>query len=560
MKTKNSPSPMAKWLALAAAIAIPLAAATASAQTQTQGQSQSQPTATDTAEQPPLPAGRPSPQEMLDALGISGYADPWIVRPGQSVEIMASTKDPQFEATLVRVIHGDADPLGPGIKVEALENPANGQHEGRYQTLPLGSYVKIEDDRSLSLDGSFTLTAWVAPTTIPGSDLNPMAGPSTPVGTPRPQGILTKWSQGSGTGYGLVIDEKGRLALWIAGAEDKAARVSTDVAMRPWTPGFNTWEVGGAEAGSPIMANESGWYFVAASYNAQTGQVQLYQQPVRRLPDNTATVVSERVEITGLTNADCPVLIAAYWPGAETGQCGEWPVGFLNGKIDNPRVYGRALSREEIQAIRECGATRPAAIASWNFSERISSREIVDASAVAGRANGVTVNNPVRAVTGHDWQAGTMNWTHAPGQYGGIYFHQDDLGDSRWEPSVRFETPEDARSGYYAAKLQAGEDTYYVPFFVVPKRGTHRSNIAFLVPTFSYLAYGSTGGMWNTWMSMYDVHADGSGVVYSSHLRPLTDQRVMATGPNGEGVPWAYDADTHIVDWLHRAGQVPAVR
>src|SRR5699024_2971375 len=146
------------------------------------------------------------------------------------------------------------------------------------------------------------------------------------------------------------------LALWLSGANGKIARVSADVAMHPWTPGMNTWEVGGAEGGSPIMANESGWYFVAASYDADTGEVRLYQQPVRQLPDETRTVVSVRTDVTGLENTGCPLLIAAYWQGSSSkasGQCGEWPKGFFNGKIDNPRLYHRVLSPEEIKTVRE---------------------------------------------------------------------------------------------------------------------------------------------------------------------------------------------------------------
>src|SRR5690606_19797524 len=206
-----------------------------------------------------------------------------------------------------------------------------------------------------------------------------------------------------------------------------------------------------------------------------------------------------------------------------------------------PRLYGRALTRGQIERIQsgrdrivddrpcrgrtcerrqEDRANRDGAVAAWDFSQRMHSDAVVDVARAGGRNDGTTVNFPVRAVTGHNWTAEEMDFKHAPEQYGAMYFKQDMIGDSRWEPSVSFDIPADARSGFYAAKLQAGDDEYYVPFFVRPRSGTSRSRIAYLIPTFTYLAYGDTG----SWGSIYDAHSDGSGVVYSTHLRPLTDQ------------------------------------
>src|SRR5262249_48725981 len=58
--------------------------------------------------------------------------------------------------------------------------------------------------------------------------------------------------------------------------------------------------------------------------------------------------------------------------------------------------------------------------------------------------------------------------------------------------------------------------------------------------------------------SLYDVHADGSGVCYSSRLRPILNFRPGYTNPwigAGGSAPWQFNADLHIVDWLDAAGQ-----
>ena len=89
-----------------------------------------------------------------------------------------------------------------------------------------------------------------------------------------------------------------------------------------------------------------------------------------------------------------------------------------------------------------------------------------------------------------------------------------------------------------------------MPFFVRPPRGTATAEIAFLAPTVSYLAYAGTGGTGFQPMSLYSTHTDGSGVAYSSRLRPITNMRPKIDTRN----PWQFMADTHLVDWLEVKG------
>ena len=97
-------------------------------------------------------------------MGIVGYADRLSVRPGETVKFMVSSQSPRYRASIVRLIHGDSNPKGPGIKEESVDTPANAEYSGTRQVLPLGSYVKVPDAASLHLTGSFTITAWIAPT------------------------------------------------------------------------------------------------------------------------------------------------------------------------------------------------------------------------------------------------------------------------------------------------------------------------------------------------------------------------------------------------------------
>jgi N,N-dimethylformamidase len=497
----------------------------------------------------------PTPNELLKQLGISGYVDPLSVQPGDTVGVHVSSQSPMFHSTLVRVISGDPDPRGPGIKEVVIPTPANKDYPGVDRDLPVGSYVTVPDSAALRLTGSFTITAWIAPTTIPGSTLNPLAQHRTPAGTPRPQGVLTKWSDATGTGYGLFIDEDGSLALWLGSSGGRVEKIRTGVPMRPWDPtqpGF--YGMGPLAAGgiTPQHTNTR-WYFAAASYDAQAGRVSLVQEPLApppninaQMPDPTRVSVQRSTSIQSLGQNQASLLTAAYWTANNAVG------GLYNGKIDNPRLYDRALSAAQIDAIRT-GTSREPAYANWDFSQQIPTTTVVDVG--ARHLNGSTVNLPVRALTGHNWTRQEQNWTRAPAQYGAMWFNEDALYDSRWPASFQLTLPADLKSGYYAFKLvsSAGK-TYYAAFFVRPRAPT--AKIAFLVPLFSYLAYGMTGtrNFSLTALSNYSRHFDGGGVVYSSRLRPLSNMQSQATGPPSNprqfGVPWQYEPDTHIVDYL----------
>jgi N,N-dimethylformamidase beta subunit-like protein len=140
------------------------------------------------------------------------------------------------------------------------------------------------------------------------------------------------------------------------------------------------------------------------------------------------------------------------------------------------------------------------------------------------------------------------------------------------------------KSGVYAARLKAGDGEDYVPFFVRPKRGTSSSKIAFLAPTLSYYAYANEHMMLNPknrgimdlppdyqypvqpgdkyvvqegLNSLYDVHTDGSGVCYSTRLRPWVTMRpkyTMTQFVRGKGSPHQFNADLHLIDWLEAKG------
>src|SRR5207244_1144270 len=54
---------------------------------------------------------------VTDTMRLVGYADPLVVRPGGTVRFMVSSSAGDYESEIVRLVHGDPNPAGPGMKI-----------------------------------------------------------------------------------------------------------------------------------------------------------------------------------------------------------------------------------------------------------------------------------------------------------------------------------------------------------------------------------------------------------------------------------------------------------
>ncbi len=241
----------------------------------------------------------------------------------------------------------------------------------------------------------------------------------------------------------------------------------------------------------------------------------------------------------------------------------------FNGRIELPWVARTALDPSEARALslrpdKMSGDAR--IVAAWDFSREIGSDRIIDISGAG--LDGRFVNHPTRAVRGVRWNGSVQDWTKDPSHYGAVHFHSDDLTDARWAGLLQFTIPDELPSGVYAVKLTRGEEREYISFFVRPSKSRPRAKAVFLVPTATYLAYANNrfpmyaalvngrpltkkGAILREhpelgW-SLYDRHADGSGVHYSSCLRPIMDLKPCDDG-------WGFTADTNIIAWLRHLG------
>lgn len=472
---------------------------------------------------------------------ILGYADRLSTAPGETVQVMVSCDGVEtYKAELVRVIHGDINPAGPGFREEVVPHDLGGPFKGRYQPIRQGSYGLVDDNPAFKALTSLGLLAVVWPT-MPGRG---------------PQSVVSRQDPLSGAGFRLFVDEGGALAFELRSSGGGGTIVST---------------------GKQLIVER--WYLVAAGYDADTGELTVGQRPFTPYPKVNDEGFVNVSTTPGLTQdgVSAPVMIGAQ-PAADRPA-----KHHFNGRIEHPRLWSRSLTITEMQQLDVDSEHRDQGdlVAAWDFSNGISTDRITDVS--ANRLHGRLVNLPTRGVPGRKWTGEEHSWTRRPDHYGAIHFHDDDLYDCEWKTDFSLTIPSALRSGVYAVRLYADQEEYYIPLAVRPPHGKVTSRVVFLLPTASYLAYANNrigidipeteiviGRLIQLnkidlfmqehpeiGLCFYDLHNDGSGVYYSSRLRPVVNMQPKNIGHLGGAGSnlWQFNADTHILDWLEQIGE-----
>ncbi|MCC6706999.1 MAG: hypothetical protein IT492_05465 [Gammaproteobacteria bacterium] len=477
---------------------------------------------------------------------IRGYCDRPNPRPGESLDFFVSSPTPgAYRTELVRLIHGDRNPQGPGYKEEAVAGAPSGEWVAHTQFTQLGGHVVVADAQA-ALAGRDGLT------------LHLHLWPTTPH---KRQGVVSRWSEADGAGWALLIEE-GHLVL-VASDGKQVSRLASPKPLFP--------EV---------------WYSVIARIDVKARQLTLSQvvtlnsvnSRFGRMVDLDSDAAASAALLGVPSAAAVPVVMAGLASAAGAAPV----VALYNGKIDSPRVWATPLSDADCASLHAGGCV-PGARADWDFAAGISRNGIGNDAVrdVSGNGfDGRCINQPDRGMTGWNWDGREEHFIHCPEQYGALWFHEDSLDDSRWQKSLTLAIPANLPSGAYALKLIQGEDVDRVPFFVVPPQGLANARIAVVIPTFSYLAYANSQVLQNAatgqsvmgvittlddldlelhttpahGLSTYDYHVDGRGVGYSSWRRPILNLRPDYRHEFGS--VWQFPADLHLIDWLTVKGFV----
>ncbi|MEX1146964.1 MAG: N,N-dimethylformamidase beta subunit family domain-containing protein, partial [Sphingomonadales bacterium] len=157
---------------------------------------------------------------------------------------------------------------------------------------------------------------------------------------------------------------------------------------------------------------------------------------------------------------------------------GDHTTGCLNGKIAAPRIFSPSRG----------------VVAAWDFSVGHDTDRAPD-TGPHGRHMALH-HHPRRAVTGPRWRGRVTDFRFAPDEYDAVAFHREDMTDAGWEKSLTWIVPGDLPSGIYALRITCADGQDHIPFVVLPDPAATRNRVAFLAPTFSYLAYANEQHWW----------------------------------------------------------------
>lgn len=447
---------------------------------------------------------------------LTAYLSSLSATAGSSIDCMVSSTHGEVALDVVRLLHGDCNPAGPGSKMSAVPEIPTVRVAGGEREVGIGSCVVVPHIGSQPLR-ELRIDVVIKPTL-------PRAG--------RPQGIISLVDESQRAVLELFIDENAAITVRDSASDQPVCSLTVD-----WTA--------------------ADWYRLRLEADS-AGHTELSCETVRPPGDHVISTVHVRGRISGAHAAHSAVIGAMSC----IRQQGQWrPAKCFNGKIENPRIYRT-----------NAGACVP--IADWRFERSLSSTQCEDATPHG--FHGIVVNAPTRAATGVQWRGKIVDFTKAPEQYGAIHFHEDDLDDAGWPVSATIGLPSSLSSGVYAVRLVAGDDEDLVPFAVLPAECGNHARVAVLLPTFTYVAYGNERmidrldfegdsqtdhpvepGFYDRelarhpeWgLSLYDLHSDGSACVHSTHLRPIPNLRPSYRSWL-QNAPRHLSADLYLVDWL----------
>lgn len=316
------------------------------------------------------------------------------------------------------------------------------------------------------------------------------------------------------------------------------------------------------------------WFFAAASLSADSGlSVYLWSEESKTLDSVTVAAGGNPPEAATVQFGASKTEAVEAVGGAVRGR-GE---NFFNGKIQSPFVAATTLTSEivdELVMLDEVVASPTLAfVGAWDLAA-YAGQPAHSVRSLIGSLDATLVNLPSSGVTGRLWTGKEMSFVHDPVQWSAVHFHQEDLVDVGWRPLLQAPLPADLPSAVYGLRVSGANAVDTVPIVVVPGPGQPRRPVTVVLPTFTYLAYANEQlyegldhaavsdkplvlddvdrlrqGRLEFGISMYDHHADSSGVMYSSASRPILnmryDNRMWLSGS-----PRHFSAEMLLIEWL----------
>jgi N,N-dimethylformamidase len=438
---------------------------------------------------------------------LTGYTDSVCVRPGGSLGFHIHCEGDHVDAQLVRLLHGDENPAGPGFQEREIASSVDGHHPAGRQEIFRGSFAELETPTPLLDDDNFEIDLWIWPT-------RPGLGA---------QGLLS-WCAPNRNSLLVALDDVGRVAACIGSREIIRSRES--LASRVWTH---------------------------VRLQRNLAHFKLTVAPRDFSPRYGAKDVSEATFDDGGPLFGRRLIIAAA--NADSIGSRRRPFQVFNGKMARLRLGSSGETRSAFdfslqpQGRRLVDAKRELVATCYNRPTR----------AMTGPSFGVRTVTPLEpthdAIHFHDDDVADVQWPetfrfNAPG----------DLPSGVYAMRLRTESAEDhipflvaPPRGQVSSRLALLMPTFsYLAYaneslnVADSLRLAPRQNMDLNPEAYAYVAA-------NGLKSTYDLHRDGSGISLGARRRPIIDFRPKARCRTFDA-PHQFAADLHLVHWLHARG------
>ena len=437
---------------------------------------------------------------------LIGYLSALSCRAGETVDVMVSGSQPSATIDLVRVLHGDENPAGPGFLTEEIAAVAPITVPTREVATPIGSYGCSAEPVALGTSVTMKLSFW----------------PTAPA-LERPQTLVSL----PGVALDLAI-EGGRLVLRHAGRTIAACSV-------------------------PLL--DRCWYAVQAEVGPEAATIAV----VALLAAGSRTRPHDSVTAPGLAlSGESPVLLAASTVRKEGSQ--RFAADLYNGKIAGPveiLVDGKPTLRWRLEdAMAEQSVPDETGAGCDLVLTNVPTRAMTGPR-WTGRLY-CWEQDPTQydAIHFHDDDLSDACWpvsaqlTIPADLASGVYTVR-----LRADGAPTDHIPLAVRPGALATPakiaLVLGTYTYVAYANEHLTEGDFEQASEIPVRTGIWEELAARHHEWGK--SVYDLHSDGSGVAHATALRPIPNMR-----PNyvfwGFGAPRRFSADLYIVYFLHHLG------
>ncbi len=452
---------------------------------------------------------------MIAELPVTGYLDRFSHRPGERFHAKVSARDGgTVRARLVRVISGDPNPDGPGLRFEDLSHRFDISFAGERQAIQSGSCVVVP--RAPRRDAgpcTWSALVWF---TRPSQDATILA------------------ERENGADVSIAIGTEGVVAT-VTGAAG-AVRIATGQAPAPRR-----------------------WHRLWVSADAANGRVLVGMQP---LDGGAATTAATSVAGLRLPKGGGRITIAA--DGATPA------AGHFTGKIEAPTLH--AAFRESWS--HDDAAT---VIACWDFSRDIPTQRVVDIgpqgcdghlvnvptrAVVGARWSGREMcwrhaPEDYGAIHFHADDLADCGWRTSfafdvPSDLrsGAYAVHLTCADGEDWLPLYVLPP-----RGTATAPVAFLASTFTYQAYANHARGN--ADAAYRSRVSAWGAYAHNADDYPVYgRSTYNRHPDNSGIAFSSRLRPILTMRpgyLTFNDARGSGLRH-YPADTHLLAWLEAKG------